>query len=182
MNLPNRITVARILLIPVILFFQLSAWIPGNAIIAAVLFVIGALSDMIDGHLARKHNLITTFGKFMDPIADKLLVVSSLVVLVAQGAVHPLALVIILAREFLVSGFRLVVNDKGVVVAASMLGKIKTTLQIVAVVMAMLNNWPFSLAGFPMADIVMWAAVAMTLWSGVDYFIQNGKLLFEGKQ
>lgn len=182
MNLPNRITLARILLIPVILFFQLASGIPGAHIVAAVLFAIAALSDMVDGHLARKRNLITTFGKFMDPIADKLLVVSSMAVLVAQGAVHPIALIIILAREFLVSGFRLVINDKGVVLAASMLGKIKTTLQVVAVVMLILKNWPFSLLGIPMADIVLWGSVAMTLWSGVDYFMQNGKLLFDGNQ
>jgi CDP-diacylglycerol--glycerol-3-phosphate 3-phosphatidyltransferase len=172
-NLANKLTISRIALIPLFLLVLLIPLdIPGRDFIAAAIFVIAALTDTLDGHVARSRNMITTFGKFADPIADKLLVVAALLVMVEWGRVSALLAFVIVAREFIVSGLRLVAVSEGVVIAASKLGKLKTATQIVAIVAVLLNNYPFSTFGFPMADILMILAAILTLWSGIDYMIK----------
>ena len=120
---------------------------------------------------------MTNFGKFMDPIADKLLVMSAFVLLVGDGRMTGVSCIIILAREFIISGFRLIASDRGMVLAAGKLGKIKTTLQIIAIVLLLLNNFPFVYIGIPMDKIVLAAAVVMTVWSGADYIVKNRQIL-----
>ena len=131
------------------------------------------MTDWVDGYLARSRNEVTNFGKFMDPIADKLLVMSAFVLLVGDGRMTGVSCIIILAREFIISGFRLIASDRGMVLAAGKLGKIKTTLQIIAIVLLLLNNFPFVYIGIPMDKIVLAAAVVMTVWSGADYIVKN---------
>ena len=135
------------------------------------------MTDWVDGYLARSRNEVTNFGKFMDPIADKLLVMSAFVLLVGDGRMTGVSCIIILAREFIISGFRLIASDRGMVLAAGKLGKIKTTLQIIAIVLLLLNNFPFVYIGIPMDKIVLAAAVVMTVWSGADYIVKNRQIL-----
>ena len=130
MNLPNKLTILRVMMIPVFIVFMLTD-LGGNfnKVIALVLFVTASLTDLLDGHLARKNNLVTNFGKFMDPLADKLLVCSALICFVANGQLPAWMVIVIIAREFIISGFRLIASDEGVVIAASYWGKVKTTVQ-----------------------------------------------------
>ncbi len=150
MNLPNKITVARILLIPIMIiipFFELNTILMGNLtvgnLIVLMIFLIASFTDFLDGYLARKHNLVTTFGKFLDPIADKLLVLSALIMLVEQGIIPGWIPIIIAAREFIVSGIRMIASGEGNVIAASMLGKIKTVSQMIAISLAFLGSGAF---------------------------------------
>lgn len=168
MNLPNRLTLLRILAVPVVVvcYGLPFAW---AHLLCAVVFVLAALTDCIDGYLARKLGQVTTFGKLIDPIADKLLVMTLLILLCADGALPAVFVVVMVARELIVSGVRMVAADAGTVVAASWLGKTKTVVQIVAVVLLLLGNFPFSLVHFPMDKIVLWAALIVTVWSGADY-------------
>jgi len=140
---------------------------------SAVIFILAALTDMLDGQIARKYNLVTNFGKIMDPLADKLLVISALVCLVELGHVQGWMVIVILAREFTVTGLRTVAAAQGIVIAAGMTGKIKTVLQMIAVIALLLLNWPFSLIGIPFAEIMLWASVIMTIISGVEYIAKN---------
>lgn len=140
---------------------------------AAVIFILAAFTDMADGMIARKYDLITNFGKIMDPLADKLLVISALICLVELGDVQGWMVIVILAREFTVTGLRISAAAAGTVIAADISGKIKTVLQMVAVAALLLKNWPFSLIGLPFAEIMLWAAVIMTVVSGVEYIIKN---------
>ena len=177
MNLPNKITIFRVCMIPVFLIFMLGKGIPYGNIIAALIFVIAALSDLLDGYLARKYNLVTNFGKFMDPLADKLLVSSALICFVALGTVPAWAVIIIIAREFIISGFRLIASDNGVVIAASWWGKLKTNVQMVMSVMMIVNldyNWMNVLE-----QIAIYLAVALTVISLIDYMIKNKSVLKE---
>lgn len=169
MNLPNKLTMLRIILIPVFIIVLMT----GHYYISAVIFVLAAATDALDGHIARKYNLITNFGKIMDPLADKLLVVSALVCLVELGDVAGWMVIVILAREFTITGLRTVAAAQGNVIAAGWSGKLKTTLQMIAITALLLQNWPFSLIGFPFAEIVLWAAVVMTIVSGVEYIVKN---------
>ena len=165
LTIASKVTIARICLIPVfIVCYDLWGGLWSGAIPAAV-FILASMTDWVDGYLARSRNEVTNFGKFMDPIADKLLVMSALV------------LCIILAREFIISGFRLIASNRGMVLAAGKLGKIKTTLQIIAIVLLLLNNFPFVYIGIPMDKIVLAAAVVMTVWSGADYIVKNRQIL-----
>lgn len=163
-----------------VVFAMMSA--PWAQYLALAIFVLASLTDMLDGKIARKYNLVTNFGKFIDPIADKLLVMSALVVLVSQDRMPAWACIIMLAREFAISGLRLVAADKGTVIAAGWLGKIKTVLQMLAVC-ALLLLVPVTgtpLLGQPgviFADILLYAATFMTLWSGIDYILKNRSAL-----
>lgn len=177
LTIASKVTIARICLIPVfIVCYHLWGDLWSGAIPAAV-FILASMTDWVDGYLARSRNEVTNFGKFMDPIADKLLVMSAFVLLVGDGRMTGVSCIIILAREFIISGFRLIASDRGMVLAAGKLGKIKTTLQIIAIVLLLLNNFPFVYIGIPMDKIVLAAAVVMTIWSGADYIVKNREIL-----
>ncbi|GGJ22655.1 CDP-diacylglycerol--glycerol-3-phosphate 3-phosphatidyltransferase [Paenibacillus hunanensis] len=191
MNLPNQITLARIALVPVMMLFLLVNFSFGerilhigstfavnvNDVIAAVIFIIAAATDGIDGHIARSRNLVTNLGKLLDPLADKLLVSAALISLVSLGKCAAWMAIIIIFREFAITGLRQIALLEGAVVAASNWGKAKTITQIIAIVLLMINNFPFALVGFPLAEIAIWAATIITLYSGVDYFVKNKHLL-----
>lgn len=171
MNLPNKLTTLRMLLVPV---FVACFYIPVSYanLIAAGVYVLAYLTDIMDGQIARKRNLVTNYGKLMDPIADKLLTCTAFVMLVWIGRLSPIAAIIVLAREFLISGFRLVSVEAGHVIAASNLGKLKTISQCVAVVTVLV--WPYLWwPSFPFDTIIVWISVALTVWSGVDYLVKN---------
>lgn len=172
MNLPNKLTVARFIAVP----FFIVAFMIGYYYVAAIIFIAASFTDYLDGAIARKYNLVTNFGKIMDPLADKILVISALVCLVDSGQVASWMLIVILAREFTVTGLRTVAAAQGVVIAAGMSGKIKTALQMVAVPLLILQNWPFSMINIPMADILLWASVIMTIVSGTEYVYKNRKI------
>ena len=179
MNLPNKLTVLRVILIP---FFEVSLMIENGAnqtfrYVAAAIFIIASLTDMLDGKIARKYNLVTNFGKFMDPLADKLLVCSALICLIQLGQLPAWMVIIIVSREFIISGFRLVAAEQGIVIAASYWGKFKTTFQMIAVVLMILNFEALSAVTL----ICTWAALILTIISLVDYIAKNHKVLTEGK-
>ncbi|MBR6218953.1 MAG: CDP-diacylglycerol--glycerol-3-phosphate 3-phosphatidyltransferase [Clostridia bacterium] len=177
MNLPNKLTLLRVCLIPVFVVFARMTPFWAQCVAVAV-YGIACLTDMLDGRIARARNLITNFGKFMDPIADKLLVMSALVVLTAQGRMPDWACILMLAREFLVSGFRLVAVENGRVIAAGPLGKLKTVFQMSATIALMLL---VPLEGSPLlgqfgvvfANVLLYIALALTVISGADYLIRN---------
>ncbi|NTW71091.1 MAG: CDP-diacylglycerol--glycerol-3-phosphate 3-phosphatidyltransferase [Eubacteriaceae bacterium] len=175
MNLPNKLTLLRVLLVPFFIYFFLSD-IKYGQLIGAVVFIIASLTDMLDGQIARKYNLITTFGKFMDPLADKLLVCSALIVLVEKSYISSWIAIVIIAREFAVTGLRTLAASDGIVIAASGWGKIKTITQMVAIVSMLFDNYPFSLFNFPFSNIAMILAVIFTIISGADYFWLNRKV------
>jgi len=172
MNIPNRLTVLRILLVPVFIacFYIDVTW---KLYLATVVFFLAYMTDILDGQIARKQKIVTDFGKLMDPIADKLLTSSALVMLVGENLLSPIPAFIIIAREFIISGFRLVSAGNGNVIAASWLGKTKTVTQCVAIIMIMLDDLIINILGFPLGMIVMWVSVVFTVWSGVDYIIKN---------
>jgi len=191
MNLPNKITLSRIMLLPVFMFIMLvpdwgeikigDATLPVAHFVGALIFVIAAITDWVDGYLARKYQLVTNLGKFLDPLADKLLIAIALIVLVDLNLTYTWMAALIIAREFAVTGIRLVVAGSGEVVAAAMLGKIKTWVQIIAVVICLLHNLPFSLLAIPMDVIAMVVAVIFTVWSGWDIFWVNRRTLLSSK-
>lgn len=158
------------------MFFLLLVRGPYNDFIAAGIFALAALTDKFDGYVARKFNQITNFGKFMDPLVDKIMVSSALIALVQMGRIQSWIVVVILAREFLITGIRTVAADKGIVIAASNYGKYKTTFQMIAVIALMLNNYPFSLINFPFDTIMVYMALILTIYSGVDYIIKSKNL------
>ena len=172
MNLPNKLTTLRMILVPVFIVLYLL----GQNIPALIVFIIASFTDYLDGHLARKNNLVTDYGKIMDPLADKLLVTSALVCMVQTGLVPAWMVIIILAREFAITGLRSVAASKGIVIAAAWSGKVKTVTQMIAIIFLLLNNWPFSLIGFPFATIMLWIAVIMTIYSGAEYIYKSREL------
>ena len=179
MNLPNKLTVLRVIMIP---FFVAALLYDGGAnqnmrYVAAALFIIASLTDMLDGKIARKYNLVTNFGKFMDPLADKLLVCSALICMIELRELPAWMVIIIISREFIISGFRLVASDNGVVIAASYWGKFKTTFQMIGVVLLIFNIPALS----TVTTIVIWIALALTVISLVDYIVKNAGVLTEGK-
>lgn len=179
MNLPNQLTVLRILLIPVLIVLLLN----GYYHIAGIIFILAAATDALDGHIARSRNLITNFGKIMDPLADKLLVASALVCLVELGDVAAWIVVVILGREFLITGLRTVAAGEGVILAAGMSGKLKTVLQMVAIALILLKNWPFSLVtDLHIGTILLWIAVVVTIYSGAEYIVKNRKVFTGNKR
>ncbi len=175
-NLPNRLTLVRMLLVPLfIASCTLQAWIPWWEILAAAVFLIAALTDVADGHIARSRGLITNFGKLMDPIADKLLFCSAFVMLTWLNRLSPILCILFIGREFVISGFRLVTAASGSIIAASNLGKAKTVLQAVAIVAMLLDNPVFGNWGVPFDGIVTVLAAVFTVWSAADYIRKNRK-------
>lgn len=179
MNLPNKITIFRVGMIPVFLVFMLVPGIPFNNYIATAVFVIACISDAVDGHLARKNNLVTNFGKFMDPLADKLLVCSALICFVELNLMPAWMVIVIIAREFIISGFRTVAADGGVVIAASYWGKFKTIVQMIVCIM-LIARLPFSWMRI-LEEIFMWLALALTLISLFEYLWKNRKVIKDTK-
>lgn len=180
MNLPNKLTVFRVILIPFFVIFLLLD--PDNAAyryVADLIFIIASLTDMLDGKIARKYNLVTNFGKFMDPLADKLLVCAAMVCLVATGQLPAWIVIIIISREFIISGFRLIASDNGVVIAASMWGKFKTVFQMLMIIVLVAD---IPIAAFRiLGTVLMYMALLLTVVSLVDYVIKNKDVLKEQK-
>jgi len=205
MNLPNKITLSRILLVPVLMIFiipipdvlinaEILSFMKPQMIavneflesfgryIAAGIFIIASSTDAVDGYIARKRQMVTRFGKFLDPIADKLLVTAALIALVQSGDINGWVAMIIISREFIVTGLRLVAAGEGIVIAASNLGKLKTVLQDVAIVAALLNNFPLSLfTSFQFDDYAMLLAVIITIISLYDYLKKNSGVIDTSK-
>lgn len=176
MNLANKITILRILFIPLFVAILLIPF-PYHNFVAAFVFLIAASTDSLDGYIARKRNEITNFGKFIDPLADKLLVCSALICLVEMASVPAIAAIIIISREFIITGFRLLAVTEGSVIAASWWGKLKTVTQIVALTSLLLDNFPFYYIGIPFDQIALYLSVTITIVSGVDYILKNKGLL-----
>lgn len=175
MNLPNKLTLFRVILIPFFVLFLLVEITDYDAWIALGIFIAASLTDFLDGHIARKYNLITNFGKFMDPLADKLLVCSALICLVELTRIPAWVVILIIAREFIISGFRLVASDNGVVIAASYWGKFKTVFQMLMICLMIADLASLSLV----TQIVMWVAVSLTVISLLDYLIKNKAVMGE---
>ena len=170
MNLPNRLTILRIFLIPFFVFFMLSDF---SKWIALIIFVVTSLTDMLDGKIARKYNLVTDFGKFMDPLADKLLVCSALICLVELKRIPAWIVIAIISREFIISGFRLVAAEKQIVIAANFWGKIKTVCQMFMVILMIANIRALTL----ITQIMMWLSLILTVVSLMTYMVQNKSVL-----
>lgn len=188
MNLANRITLARIFLVPVVMFFLLVRYNIGtftigsltmtfNELIAALVFILAASTDGLDGYIARKRKIVTNFGKFLDPLADKLLISAALISLVEMQRLEAWIAIVIISREFAVTGLRLIAAAEGQVIAASALGKIKTWVQIVAITAVMIRNFPFEFLGIPFDEVATWAMVIITIYSGYDYFAKNRNVI-----
>lgn len=177
MNLPNKLTILRVFMIPLFIIFLMTSL--GGSFhnkIAGVIFILASLTDTLDGYLARKNNEVTVFGKFMDPLADKLLVCSALICLTDLHRIPSWIVIIIVAREFIISGFRLVAAEKGVVIAASYWGKIKTVVQMLMVILMVFDlGGPFRIV----EQVLMWAALILTVISLVDYLRKNISVLKE---
>lgn len=197
MNLPNRLTVIRIMIIPVIILVYIFPYAQFNInipvyyiqglpislinIAVLVLFLIASFTDYLDGYIARKNNLITTFGKFADPIADKLLVNSLFILFASKGIIPVVPVIIMVCRDTIVDGCRMMAAQSGVVVAAGYLGKLKTVLQMLSIVLILVNNIPFELIRIPVSDIILWFATFVSMASGVSYFNQLKEFIFESK-
>jgi len=171
MNTPNKLTFLRVLLVPVFMIFMLYEFVPYARLIGAIIFVLASLTDWLDGYLARKHGLVTNFGKIMDPLADKMLVTAALLCLTAEGAASCWISIIILSREFIVSGVRIAAAAEGNVIAASWWGKIKTVWQMISIIIALVfgAHW--------FVSVCLWIAALLTVISGVDYLVKNAKYL-----
>ena len=175
MNLPNKLTIFRVILIPFFIIFLLIPITSYDKWIALAIFIVASLTDLLDGKIARKYNLVTNFGKFMDPLADKLLVCSALICLIELNKIPSWMVIIIIAREFIISGFRLVAADNGVVIAASYWGKFKTTFQMVAVCLLIADLEMLNV----ITQIILWIAVVLTVVSLIDYLIKNKNVMKE---
>lgn len=173
MNLPNKLTIGRVIAVPFFIWFYLENWFIG----ALIIFIAASFTDMLDGKIARKYNLVTNFGKIMDPLADKVLVYSAFCLMIGDATIPSWMLIIILAREFLVAGMRTVAASEGKVVAADMSGKIKTVLQMIAVPLLMLANGLKNMEFYDPVHITalvfLWASLIMTVYSGIHYVVKN---------
>ena len=188
MNLPNRLTMFRMVLIPVIILVYLFPYasagivmpvyniggisLPLVNLIALVIYIVAAVTDALDGHIARSRNMITTFGKFADPIADKLLTTTMFLMFASRGIISVVPVIIMVCRDTIVDGCRMAAANNGKVVAAGMMGKCKTVLQMVTVALVLLNNLPFELIGLPFTTILLWLAALVSAISGIQYFNQ----------
>ncbi|MBJ7621807.1 CDP-diacylglycerol--glycerol-3-phosphate 3-phosphatidyltransferase [Weissella confusa] len=192
MNLPNKLTVFRMILIPVFMLvlalpldwgtLQVAgAVLPVTHLVAAIIFIVASLTDLADGKIARKYKLVTNFGKFADPLADKLLVMTALIFFVQFGWVPAWMVAIIVIRELAITGLRtLIVENNGKVLAAAMPGKIKTASQMVAISFFLLHDIVFSMFNIPFAMIMIWIALLATIYSGIDYFYKNRDVFSDG--
>ncbi|WP_034862213.1 MULTISPECIES: CDP-diacylglycerol--glycerol-3-phosphate 3-phosphatidyltransferase [unclassified Enterococcus] len=190
MNLPNKLTVLRILMIPI---FILVIVLPldwgtvtvGNTdlavtqLVGAVIFAVASITDWLDGKIARSRGLVTNFGKFADPLADKMLVMTAFIMLVDQGKAPGWVIAIIVCRELAVTGLRLLLVEHGEVMAAAWPGKVKTATQMLAIILLLINNIPFNLMGLPLDQIMLYACLIFTIYSGIDYFAKNSAV-FKG--
>ena len=197
MNTPNKLSLLRITLIPILVLVVIFPYAQFNIqmpifkiqfvslsltnIIVLVIFLIASFTDFLDGHLARKHNLITSFGKFVDPIADKMLTTTMFIIFAAQGIIPMVALLIMVWRDIIVDGIRMIASNEGKVIAAGYLGKVKTVAQILTIIVILLNNLPFELYGLPMATFLLWFSVTISFISGLSYFLQSRDILFKTK-
>ncbi|MDX8047003.1 CDP-diacylglycerol--glycerol-3-phosphate 3-phosphatidyltransferase [Gracilibacillus sp. S3-1-1] len=192
MNIPNRITLSRICLIPIFIIllsypFDWGVWnigenaIPISHLVAVIIFAIASATDWLDGYYARKYNLVTNLGKFLDPMADKLLVSAAFILLISLEMAPAWVVILIISREFAVTGLRLVAAGEGIVLAAGQLGKLKTVLQILAIIAMLLHNVPFVALGLPIDLILLYAALIITVVSGVEYFIKNWHVMGDSK-
>ncbi len=195
MNIPNRITLFRLILVPILVFFALFPFahfgisfgytairfvtIPNLNFILFGIFVLGSLTDFLDGYLARKNNLVTTFGKFFDPIADKLLVNTLFILLAVDGVVPVLAVIIMIWRDTLVEAIRMLAAKHGLVVSAQFLGKAKTVSQMLTISLYLIGNLPFELYNLPVCDLLLWFTVSLSVLSGISYFMQSKNLILE---
>ena len=178
MNLPNKLTILRVILIPFFVVFMLFD-ITGSADkwIALVIFCVASLTDMLDGKIARKYNLVTNFGKFMDPLADKLLVCTALICLTSMNRLNVIVVLVIIAREFIISGFRLVASDNGIVIAASYWGKFKTVSQMALIIVLIMDlGGAWNVVG----TVLTWVALLLTVVSLIDYIAKNKQVLTQG--
>jgi len=172
MNLANKITLFRVFLVPIfVVSFLLES--PGPTYISAIIFVFASFTDTLDGYIARSRNLVTNFGKFVDPLADKVLTSAALILLVGTGAIPSWVVIVIITREFTISGFRIIAASEGVTIAASPWGKLKTISQLIAIVLLLLGNYPFGYLSIPMDQIMLYIALILTVISGVDYIVRN---------
>lgn len=197
MNLPNRLTVFRIVLVPVVVLVYLFpyasfgiepiTWMIGSTplsiinVICLVIYVVAALTDALDGHIARSRNMMTTFGKFADPIADKMLTTTMFILFTSRGIISCVPVIIMVARDIVVDGCRMLAASNGKVVSAQMMGKIKTVSQMVTIALVLLNNLPFELLGLPVSDVLLWFSALVSVVSGVSYFNQLKEDIFESK-
>lgn len=178
MNLPNKLTMLRVIMIPFFVVFMLADVCGGaDRWIALGIFIAASLTDLLDGKIARKYNLVTDFGKLMDPLADKLLVSAALICLSAMDRLEAWIVIVIISREFIISGLRQIAADKGVVIAASYWGKYKTTFQMIMICLLIVNIDALSLV----SAIVTWIAVILTIISLLDYMIKNKSVFMEDK-
>lgn len=175
MNLPNKLTVGRMIMVPFLVLVMLTGWgKDANRYISLAIFAVASITDWFDGYLARKNNLVTNFGKFMDPLADKLLVCSALICFVELEKLKAWIVIIIIAREFIISGFRLIAAENGVVIAANYWGKFKTVSQMIMIILLMLDlGGVFAV----LTEIFIWLSVALTVISLLTYVVQNKNVL-----
>lgn len=178
MNLPNKLTVLRIIMVPFFVFFMLTDMFgPANKWIALLIFCVASLTDLLDGKIARARNLVTNFGKFMDPLADKLLVCSAMICLIPLGKLQAWIVIVIISREFIISGFRLVASDNGIVIAASYWGKFKTVFQMLMIIVLIADlGGIFTMIG----TILIWVSLVLTIVSLLDYVMKNKQVLTQG--
>ena len=179
MNTPNKLTIARMILVPFFVLFILTGWGgDANRYICLAIFVVASITDWFDGYLARKNNLVTNFGKFMDPLADKLLVCSALICMIELDRLPAWFVIIIIAREFIISGFRLIASDNGIVIAASYWGKFKTNFQMFMIIMLIIDLGTST--AVMIENVLIVIATALTIISLVDYLVKNKQVLSEG--
>ncbi|NLM06208.1 MAG: CDP-diacylglycerol--glycerol-3-phosphate 3-phosphatidyltransferase [Tissierellia bacterium] len=176
MNLANKLTVFRVFLVPIFIIAFYSNFQNTN-ILAAIIFLIASLTDTLDGYIARKYNLITNFGKFMDPLADKVLVITAMILLVEKNVFPGWILAIVIAREFIVSGIRMMASLSNIAIAAGKTGKLKTATQMFAVILMLLDNFPFGINGFRLDLIFLYISTILTVISGLEYIIKNKEVL-----
>jgi len=197
MNLPNRLTLLRIFFVPLIVFFVVFPFgqygivfghftfgfvtLPIINVIVFGLFALASITDFFDGYLARKNHQISTFGKFMDPIADKLLVNTLFILFAVQGLIPVIAVLVMIWRDVFVDGLRMLAAEKGRVVAAGYLGKLKTVAQMLTIMLILLSNLPFELYNLPIADFMLWFSVVISITSGINYYRQMSALVLESK-
>lgn len=190
MNLPNKLTLIRIAMVPLVVIVYLlipsdlgilheSNHLAFRDVLAFLIFAAASITDMLDGQIARKNNLITSFGKFADPIADKMLVNTVLILLVYTHQANVIAVLLMIARDLVVDGLRMIASQHGKVVSAGFYGKLKTVLQMFAIVFLLLKNWPFVYIGIPVDQILLWAAALVSVFSGWIYFMKLKSYVLE---